>query len=58
MREPLKALRLLQRRESACRGGVSAVEVMKVSVEAVRVLIKAVRVPIVILGELKEAVRV
>jgi hypothetical protein len=31
---------------------------MKVSVEAVRVLIKAVRVPIVILWELKEAVRV
>ncbi len=41
-----------------CRGGVSVVEAMKVSVEAVRVLIKAVRVPIVIVGELKEAVRV
>jgi hypothetical protein len=37
---------------------VSAVEAMKVSVETVRVLIKAVRVPIVILGELEEAVRV
>jgi hypothetical protein len=48
----------LQRRESVCRGGVSVVEAMKVSVEAVRVLIKAVRVPIVIVGELKEAVRV
>jgi hypothetical protein len=31
---------------------------MKVSVEAVRVLIKAVRVPIVIVGEPKEAARV
>jgi hypothetical protein len=58
VREPLEALRLLQRRESACRGGVRAVEAMKVSVEAVRVLIKAVSVPIVILGELEEAVRV
>ena len=58
MREPLETLRLLQRRESVCRGGVSVVEAMKVSVEAVRVLIKAVRVPVVILGELKEAVRV
>ncbi len=37
---------------------MSVVEAMKVSVEAVRVLIKAVRVPVVILGELKEAVRV
>ncbi len=52
-REPLEALRLLQRRESVCRGGVSVVEAMKVSVEAVRVLIKAVRVPIVIVGELQ-----
>ncbi len=58
MREPLEALRLLKRRESVCRGGVSVVEAMKVSVEAVRVLIKAVSVPIVIVGELKEAVRV
>ncbi len=58
MREPLEALRLLQRRESVCRGGVSVVEAMKVSAEAVRVLIKAVRVPIVIVGELKEDVRV
>ncbi len=51
-------MRLLQRRESVFRGGVSVVEAMKVSVEAVRVLIKAVRVPKVIVGELKEAVRV
>ncbi len=58
MRKPLEALRLLQRRESVCRGGVSVVEAMKVSAEAVRVLIKAVRVPKVIVGELKEAVRV
>ena len=58
MREPLEALRLLQRRESVCRGCVNVVKSMKVSVEAVRVLIKAVSVPIVILGELEEAVRV
>jgi hypothetical protein len=58
VREPLEALRLFQRRESVCRGGVSVAEAMKVSVVAVRVLIKAVRVPIVIVGELKEAVRV
>ncbi len=58
MREPLEALRLLQMRESVCRGGVSVAEAMKVSVEAVRVLIKAVRVLIVIVGELKETVRV
>jgi hypothetical protein len=51
VREPLEALRMLQRRESV-------VEAIKVSVEAVRVLIKAVRVSIVIVGELKEAVRV
>ena len=38
MREQLEALRLLQRRESVCRGRVSVVEAMKVSVEAVRVL--------------------
>jgi hypothetical protein len=56
--EPLEALGLLQRRESVCRGGVSVVEALKVSEEAVRVLIKALRVPIVIVGELKEAVRV
>ncbi len=53
MRELLKALRLLQRHESVCRGRVTVVEAMKVSVEAVRVLIKAVRVPIVIVGEPK-----
>ena len=53
LREPLEALRLLQRRESVCRGGVSVVEAMKVSAEAVRVLIKAVRVPIVIEGDPK-----
>ncbi len=47
--EPQEALRLLQRRESVCRGLVSVVEAMKVSVEAVRVSIKAVRVPIVII---------
>jgi hypothetical protein len=58
VREPLEALRLLQRRESVCRGGVSVVEAMEVSVEAVREPIKAVRVPIVIVAELKEAVRV
>ncbi len=58
MREPLEALIQLQRRESVCRVGVSVVEAMKVSAEAVRVLIKAVRVPIVIVGELKEAARV
>jgi hypothetical protein len=57
VREPLEALRLLQRRESVCRASVSVVEDMKVPVEAVRVLIKAVRVPIVIEGGLKEAVR-
>ena len=49
---------MLQRRESVCRGGVSVLEAMKVSVEAVRVLIKAVRVPIETLGEPKEAARV
>ncbi len=58
MREPLEALRLLQRCESVCRGRVSVVEAMKVSVEDVRVPIKAVRVPIVIVGEPKEAARV
>jgi hypothetical protein len=41
VREPLEALRLLQRSESVCSGRVSVVEAMKVSVEAVRVLIKA-----------------
>ncbi len=50
MRVPLEALRLLQRRESVCRGRASVVEVMKVLEEAVRVLIKAMRVPIVIVG--------
>ncbi len=34
------------------------VEFMKMPVEAIRVLIKAVRVPIVIVGEPKEAARV
>jgi hypothetical protein len=58
VREPLEALRLLQRRESVCRGRVRVVEAMKVSIEAVRVLIKAVRVPIVIVGKPKEAARV
>ncbi len=51
MREPLEALRLFQRHESVFRCRVSVVE-------AVRVLIKAVRVPIVIVGEPKEAARV
>jgi hypothetical protein len=37
---------------------VNVVEFMKVPVEAIRVLIKAVRVPIVIVGEPKEAARV
>ena len=46
MGEPLKAWRLWQRRESVCRGGVSVIEAMKVSVEAVRVLIKANKVPV------------
>jgi hypothetical protein len=53
-----EALRLLQRRESVCRGRVSVVEAMKVLVEAIRVLIKAMRVPIVIVGEPIEAARV
>ena len=48
----------MQRRESVCRGRVSVVEAMRVSVEDVRELIKAVRVPIVIVGEPKEAARV
>ncbi len=34
------------------------IEFMKMPVEAIRVLIKAVRVPIVIVGEPKEAARV
>ncbi len=37
---------------------MSVSETMKVSVEAIRVLIKAVGVPIVIVGEPKEAARV
>ncbi len=37
---------------------VVLVEFMKMPVEAIRVLIKAVRVPIVIVGEPKEAARV
>ncbi len=57
MRVPVEALRLLQRRESICRGRVSVVEAMKVLVEAVRVLIKAMRVSIVIVGEPEEAAR-
>ncbi len=39
-------------------GRVSVVEAKKVSVEARRVLIKAVRMPILIVGEPKEAARV
>ena len=39
-------------------GRVRVVEFMKMPVEAIRVLIKAVRVPIVIVGEPKEAARV
>ncbi len=58
VRVPLKALRLLQRRASVCRGHVSVVEAMIVPEEAVRVLIKAVRVPLVIVGEPKETERV
>ncbi len=57
MRVPLEALRLLQKRESVCRGSVSVLEAMKVLVEAVRVLTKAMRVPIVIVVP-KEAARV
>jgi hypothetical protein len=45
VRVPGEALRLLQRRESVCRGRVSVVEAMKGPVEAVRVLIEAMRVP-------------
>jgi hypothetical protein len=37
---------------------VSVVEAKKVSIEARRVLIKAVRMPIVIVGEPKEAAKV
>jgi hypothetical protein len=39
-------------------GRVKVVEFMKMPEEAIRVLIKAVRVPIVIVGEPKEAARV
>ncbi len=39
-------------------GPVRVVKFMKMPVEAIRVLIKAVRVPIVIVGEPKEAARV
>jgi hypothetical protein len=39
-------------------GSVREVEFMKMPVEAIRVLIKAVRLPIVIVGEPKEAPRV
>ncbi len=39
-------------------GHVRVVEFMKMPVEAIRVLIKAVRVPIVVVGEPKEAARV
>jgi hypothetical protein len=39
-------------------GRVRVVEFMKMPEEAIRVLIKAVRVPIVIVGEPKEAARV
>ncbi len=53
MRVPIEALRLLQRRESVCRGRVSLVEAIKVPLEAVRVLIMALRVPIMIVGSPK-----
>ena len=43
---------------NAGRVRVVLVEFMKMPVEAIRVLIKAVRVPIVIVGEPKEAARV
>ncbi len=39
-------------------GSVRVVEFMKMPVEAIRVLIKDMRVPIVIVGEPKEAARV
>jgi hypothetical protein len=39
-------------------GRERVVEFMKMPVQAIRVLIKAVRVPIVIVGEPKEAARV
>ena len=39
-------------------GRVRVVEFMKMPVEVIRVLIKAVRVPLVIVGEPKEAARV
>ncbi len=41
-----------------CIGRLRVDEVMKIAVEAIRVLIKAVRVPVVIVGEPKEAARV
>ncbi len=40
------------------KGRVRVVEFIKMPVEAIRLLIKAVRVPIVIVGEHKEAARV
>ena len=43
---------------NAGRVRVVLVEFMKMPVEAIRVLIKAVRVPLVIVGEPKEAARV
>ncbi len=39
-------------------GRVRVVKFMKMQLEAIRVLIKAMRVPIVIVGEPKEAARV
>jgi hypothetical protein len=41
-----------------CRSCVRVVEFTKMTVEAIRVLITAVRMPIVIVGEPKEAGRV
>jgi hypothetical protein len=57
-------MRLLQKSESVFRpisinvGRVRVEEFMKMPLEAIRVLIKAVRVPLVIVGEPKEAARV
>ncbi len=54
-------MRLLQKSESVFSinvGRARVVKFMKLPVEAIRVLIKAVRVPLVIVGEPKEAARV
>jgi hypothetical protein len=48
----------LQGPKSINVGSVRVVEFMKMPVEAIRVLIKDMRVPIVIVGEPKEAARV